>query len=144
MAGVKRGCLCVVSRAVSGITRILIARSSRMLNLPSDYQLLLANRSLTNVNLVKCKVTGLWSPLVIRRVLRKPFPHLHRLKSKQIQCEMFHLLQPRRRLLKACFWSCALVQLCYQNVFTSRVSLLCQLTISRTVFILFPRFAICL
>ena len=144
MAGVKRGCICVASRAVSGITRILIARSSRMLNLPSDYQLQLQNRSLTNVNLVKCKVTGLWRPLVTRRVLRNPFAHRLRLKSRQIQCRMFHLLQPRRRLLKACFWSCALVQLCYLNVFMNRASLLCQLTISGTVFILFPRFAICL
>ena len=51
-----------------------------MPSLLSDYQLLLQNRSLTNVNLVKCKVKGLWSPLVTRRVLRKPFPHLLRVE----------------------------------------------------------------
>ena len=79
MAGVRRGCIFVVSRVASGITLILIVQSLKMPDLLSDYLPLQQNKSLTNVNL-KCKVMGLWSPLVTRQTPRKPWPHLLLLK----------------------------------------------------------------
>ena len=143
MAGAKRGFIYVVSKAASGITRILTARSSKMPSLLSDYLNRLQYKSLTNVNLMKCNGMDCQSPKLTRWLVRRQL-HSHSLsRFLQIRCRTFHLLRPRLRLPKACFLSCALDQLCCPNVSMNKVSQLCQLTISRTAFIHLQRFATC-